>query len=154
MGSEWLVYLGQMCVGWDRRKLSSLGVHATVFQKEIFAVLACAKHYTGEHTYMCTDNQSAWQALEASGMTELVWEFSTLSSRNKVMHLWVPGHSGIQGNEDADTSTKRNLVICLLISNQQFPSHHVLAGSRTRTGQPSCTLNAGWPLQVWDSQGS
>jgi ribonuclease HI len=26
-----------------------------------------------------------------------------LSNRNKVMLLWVPGHSGIQGNEYADT---------------------------------------------------
>jgi ribonuclease HI len=42
---------------------------------------------------------------------KLVWEcwqaICTLSNRNKVMLLWVPGHSGIQGNEDTDALARK-----------------------------------------------
>jgi hypothetical protein len=154
MGSEWLACLGQVCVGWDRGKLSSLGVNATVFQVEIFAVLACARNCTGEHTYICTDSQAAWQALEASViMTQLVWEFCTLSSRNKVTLLWVPGHSGIQGKEDADTSTKRDLVI-VSWSPTSISRLTMCWQAQDRGLANQDTLNTGWPLQVWDSQNS
>jgi hypothetical protein len=39
------MYLGQVCVGKIPGKRLSflLGVHTTVFQAEVFAILACAK---------------------------------------------------------------------------------------------------------------
>jgi hypothetical protein len=95
-----------------KRLLFSLGVHATVFQAEIFVISACAKEcigraYTGQSIYICSDSQAALWALEASRVTlKFVWEcqqaLCVLSSWNKVVLLSVPGHCGIQGNEEAD----------------------------------------------------
>jgi ribonuclease HI len=35
--------------------------------------------------------------------TEYQHAMSVLSCQNKVMLLWMPGHTGIRGNEDVDT---------------------------------------------------
>jgi hypothetical protein len=102
-----------VCGVRHRKRLPfSLGVHAIVFQAESFVILAHTKEcigraYTGVCIYICSDSQAALQALEALRVTsKLVWEcqqaLCALSSWNKVTFRWVPGHCGIQSNEDAD----------------------------------------------------
>jgi ribonuclease HI len=96
-------------VGPRRRLSVSFGLHATVFQAEIFANLACIdRNYTRGQTYICSDSQAALRALAAPGITsKLLLEcreaICVLSSRNRVSLRWVPGHSKIQDSEDADT---------------------------------------------------
>jgi hypothetical protein len=63
---------GLMCVFGARpvRRLSfPLGVHITVFSAQIYAIVACAKGYirrayTGEHIYVRSDDQAAFQAID------------------------------------------------------------------------------------------
>jgi hypothetical protein len=72
MSSGWLAGPGLMCVFGARpvRRLSfSLGVHITVFSAEMYALLACEKEYirrayTGEHIFVCSDGQAAFQAID------------------------------------------------------------------------------------------
>ena len=93
-----------------------LGRHATVFQAEIFAILTCV--YAIEETglckrpiHICTDSQAALKALNSPWcksklLDECYKALNTLSSRCKIELFWVPGHSGISGNEMADELAK------------------------------------------------
>nr|XP_012215485.1 PREDICTED: uncharacterized protein LOC105667929 [Linepithema humile] len=65
----------------------------------------------GEHIRICTDSQAAIKALGAPIITSrLVREcrcvLNELAREREVTVTWVPGHSGIQGNECADQLAK------------------------------------------------
>ncbi|XP_039314871.1 uncharacterized protein LOC120359800 [Solenopsis invicta] len=86
--------------------------YATVFQTEIVAILRCAQlalevKETGGRVRICSDSQAAIKALEAPIYTSrLVWDcrnaLEKLAKDKEVTVTWVPGHSGIEGNEEAD----------------------------------------------------
>ncbi|KAJ8962335.1 hypothetical protein NQ318_018317 [Aromia moschata] len=82
------------------------------FQAEIYAILACGmgilktapKRRTNQ---ICTDSQAALMAIESSKVKlRLVLDckriLNDLASRNRVILTWVPGHSGVPGNEEAN----------------------------------------------------
>jgi hypothetical protein len=63
---------------------------------------------------MCSDSQADLQTLEASRVSlKQVWKcqqaLCAMSSWNKVTLLWVPNHSGIQGNTDVDAMAREGL---------------------------------------------
>jgi ribonuclease HI len=97
----------------EGRRLSfPLGRYATVFQAEVFAILACAhdiqNHGTPEkHVSICSDSLVALKALEAVRTTfPLVRQcqeaLNDISARHAVGLYRVPGHAGVRGNETAD----------------------------------------------------
>ncbi|KAJ8950637.1 hypothetical protein NQ318_010836 [Aromia moschata] len=85
---------------------------ADVFQAEIYAILACGmgilKTAPKRRTIqICTDSQAALMAIESSKVkSRLVLDckkiLNDLASCNRVILTWVPGHSGVPGNEEAD----------------------------------------------------
>ncbi|XP_046145656.1 uncharacterized protein LOC123988941 [Osmia bicornis bicornis] len=89
-----------------------LGHHVTVFQAEVFAIWACAKYnldraHSGKHIYICSDSMAALKALHKVEIgSKLVKDCALilrqLSLNNRVKLLWVPGHTGIPGNERAN----------------------------------------------------
>ncbi|KAJ8942344.1 hypothetical protein NQ318_011294 [Aromia moschata] len=96
-----------------RTKLSfALGSYASVFQAEIYAILACGMEIlktAPKRTtiQICTDSQAALMAIESSKVkSRLVLDckktLNDLASCNRVILTWVPGHSGVPGNEEAD----------------------------------------------------
>ncbi|KAJ8955141.1 hypothetical protein NQ318_009034 [Aromia moschata] len=96
-----------------RTKLSfALGSYASVFQAEIYAILACGmeilKTAPKRRTIqLCTDSQAALMAIESSKVkSRLVLDckkiLNDLASCNRVILTWVPGRSGVAGNEEAD----------------------------------------------------
>ena len=87
----------------------SLDSYATVFQAELRAIreYAVRMHTTGTERCLitiCSDSKAALQVLDAISITckEVTGcreALETLSEKNGVRLLWVPGHSGIPGND-------------------------------------------------------
>lgn len=94
------------------KEIIPMGVWPTVFQAEVYAILVCAKiclkrNYRHAKIGIFSDSQAALLALKSAKCTsKLVWECSAalreLSRQNQVLLYWVPGHCGIEGNENAD----------------------------------------------------
>ena len=82
-----------------------LGRYATIFQAEIYAILACAYEIQSQnrpekYVSICSDSLAALKALEAIRTTSpLVYQcqkaLNDISSRHAVGLFWVPGHAGI-----------------------------------------------------------
>ena len=100
-----------------RQRLSfPLGRYATIFQVEIYAILACAYEIQSQnrpekYVSICSDSLAALKALEAVRTTSpLVHQcqkvLNKISSRHAVGLFWVPGHAGIRGKEIADGVTR------------------------------------------------
>jgi ribonuclease HI len=96
-----------------RRRLSfPLGRYATVFQAEIYAILACVyeiqfQNRSEKYVSICSDSQAALKALQTVRTTSpLVYQcqkaLNDISARHVVGLYWVPGHAGVRGNEIAD----------------------------------------------------
>jgi ribonuclease HI len=95
----------------NRRLSIPLGKHATVFQAEVYATLACV-HEIGtqdqpeKYVSICSDSQAALKALQAAKTSPLVRQcqqaLNDISTRHAVGLYWVPGHAGVRGNEITD----------------------------------------------------
>ncbi|XP_018303554.1 uncharacterized protein [Mycetomoellerius zeteki] len=126
------------------RKALPLGEFTTVFQSEVIAIMGCAQTLTasgetGRRIRICSDSRAALGALGACVFDSwLVWEckcaLNRLSTGNGVALVWVPGHSGIKGNEIADELARSG-------------SSARLIGPESALGLPSCICRAkikGW----------
>lgn len=96
-----------------RTKISvPLGQWPTVFQAEVYAIIECVqlsikRNYRNATICIFSDSQAALHALKAYTFnSKLVWEcalaLKTLAIRNRVKLYWIPGHTGLEGNEIAD----------------------------------------------------
>ncbi|XP_048484155.1 uncharacterized protein LOC105391530 [Plutella xylostella] len=94
------------------RKYASLGRFASVFQAEIYAIIGCAyenldRAFTRRNIFILSDSQAALKALTSAEVnSKLIMEciliLNKIGANNRVTLRWVPGHCGINGNEEAD----------------------------------------------------
>lgn len=95
----------------------NLGKFASIFQAEVYAILECAeinlnKPYSNQCIYIHSDSKAALLALnsdiiKSKLVQNCVDTLNRLGSANKVILRWVPGHSGIEGNEQADEQARK-----------------------------------------------
>jgi ribonuclease HI len=107
-----------------RRVSFPLGRYKTVFQAEIYAILACVyekqTHIRSEkYISICSDSQVALKALKAIRTTSpLVHQcqaaLNDISVRHVVGLFWVCGHAGACGNEIADGLASGGSALSLL----------------------------------------
>jgi ribonuclease HI len=120
-----------------------LGKYATVFQTEIYAILqyACEnikRAYRNKRIPIFSDCQAALRAFSGPKVTsELVVEclnaLSALAGLNEVTLIWVPGHCGIRGNEEADKLARQASVMQLTGPEPALGIPKCLAREATRT---------------------
>jgi len=94
-----------------RRLSFSLGRYTTVFQVEIYAILACAYEVQSQnrpekYVSLCSDSLAALKVLKAIRTSPLVYQCQRALNDISIQHVvglfWVPGHAGVRGNEIAD----------------------------------------------------
>lgn len=94
-----------------------LGLHATVTQAEITAIINCALEVASDHNsndpvWICSDSIAAIRALKQAKISSMLVKECTslleeLAAHRNLNLIWVPAHSSIRGNETADILAKR-----------------------------------------------
>jgi len=95
-----------------------------VFQTEIYAILQCAcenirRVYKNKRILIFSDSQASLKALSrqkvtsglVAGCPDALFALATL---NEVTLIWVPGHRGILGSEEADKLARQASAMLLL----------------------------------------
>jgi hypothetical protein len=90
----------------------ALGSHATVFQSQVYAILACSEYSISEGIgnrtiSICSDSRDSLLVLKLCAVSSRIVlqcgnSLQELALSNRVWLVWVPGHSGIHRNEKAD----------------------------------------------------
>ncbi|XP_044757685.1 ribonuclease H1-like [Coccinella septempunctata] len=116
-GSTTTTGAGAGIYGSSTKCTIALGSHSSAFQAEIITIEKCVdinleRNYQGCDIVIHSDSQAAIEALNSYVTdSKLIWEcrskLNEVGKKNKVSLVWVPGHSGIKGNEEADTLARK-----------------------------------------------
>jgi hypothetical protein len=94
----------------DLKASFALGPFTTVFQAEVYAIMACSDYclrecMDGKTVCICSDSRTALLAISSHTVLSMLVlqcqkSLQGLSIHNRVQLFWVPG--GIIGNEETD----------------------------------------------------
>ncbi|KAJ8916409.1 hypothetical protein NQ315_014620 [Exocentrus adspersus] len=92
--------------------LENSGAQLLIGLAEVFAILMVAqredvKNCTEERIFICSDSQAALRAISSPRTRSMLVQecgdaLESLARQKEVGLVWVPGHTGIPGNERAD----------------------------------------------------
>ena len=101
--------------GRSIRKSVATGQQSTNYRAEAYALLTAAQTLNQEerlptNTVFLTDCRSILQSLQSPGgdqiFSSIRQELSLLKNKTSVTRQWIPSHSGVGGNEEADWLSK------------------------------------------------
>ena len=112
--------VGSAAIGPHFRFAARLPDCCTVFSAEVYAIKRVILHIKSAHVpqaTVCTDSKSTLQALQKTedlthpGVYEIHKLILSLRADQHVTFLWIPGHSGISGNDRADSMAKEAAML-------------------------------------------
>jgi ribonuclease HI len=107
----------------NRRLSIPLDKHATVFQAEVYTILACAheieaQDWPEKYVNICFDSQAALKVLQAAKTTSPLvcqcQQTNDISAQHAVRLYWVPGRDGVRGNKIADRLARSGSGQCFI----------------------------------------
>lgn len=110
-GSKNNVSTGCAYVGGGVERKYKLSTLCSSFTAEAFAIMEALRYamtVPEQNIIICTDSQSVLSSIaEMYSRNKLIQQIQSFISMMKqtnkeVLFLWVPGHTGVRGNEDAD----------------------------------------------------
>jgi ribonuclease HI len=103
---------GIFCEEYSVNRSERLSDHSTVMQAETLAIKLCAdemiqRDIRNRNIFIFSDSQAALMAIAKSVVSHLtvkecINSLNRVATRNNLIISWVPGHSGVTGNEKAD----------------------------------------------------
>jgi ribonuclease HI len=119
-GSRTVEGTGAGVYGQSANRRLSISGNATVFQAEVYAILACVHEIETQdlpekYVSICSDSQAALKPLQAAKTTSpLVQQcqqaLNEISTRYALGLYWVPGHAGVRGKKIADELVRSGSV--------------------------------------------
>ena len=116
-GSKTETGTGIGIAGPQTRISEQLGKYPSIFQAEILAIERCARTITNNNSRnknitILTDSQAALKALKGYTVNHkcvlsCIETLNTLGLEKRITIGWIPGHTGVQGNEIADKLAKQ-----------------------------------------------
>ena len=103
-----------------------LPANASVYSAELYAILLALQHIpkTRYHSHIVfSDSMSSLQAIASPGtvhpmVTDIILRYDSLCNNNHtIIFCWIPGHTGIKGNFEADSCK-----VCLHFTNYSHPT--------------------------------
>jgi ribonuclease HI len=95
--------------------------HSTIYQAELLAINKCAEiclneGFRNKDIIICSDSQAALKSLtsnivKSKTVLNCLENIKHLGRNNNLKLIWVPGHSGILGNEKADEIAKNSVSL-------------------------------------------
>lgn len=104
---------------------------ATVFSAEATAILEATVLADSFKTVICTDSLSTLTAItNINNKTSIIVAIrdKLIKNQEKLKLLWIPGHVGIKGNENADAAAKAAIqepLVTNYISNKKDIKNHI-----------------------------
>ncbi|XP_075168262.1 uncharacterized protein LOC142240444 [Haematobia irritans] len=122
---------GIYCKELGLKESFKLDEQCSIFQAEIFAIAKAAELISMRPLFRCDisifiDSQAAIKALGNTNIRSKVVsrcrrELKVLTEQHNVTLCWVPGHYGIEGNEEADILAKEGASSTESVISDVFP---------------------------------
>jgi ribonuclease HI len=125
---------GIYCEEYSINRSERLSDYSTVMQAETIAIKICAeemnqRNLKDRNIFIFSDSQAALKAITKSSISTLtvkdcVNSLNILGRNNKLVLSWVPGHSGIPGNEKADELANLGAKLTNITITTPVPGSH------------------------------
>ena len=117
----------------------------SIFRAELYALVLAidvVRRSREQNFIIVSDSKSSLEAIEVDLVQKFTKEYTLLSSNGKnILLCWIPSHTGIRGNEKADTAAKA--ALSLSVTPMKLPASEIFP-------RVNKLISEDWQ-QIWDN---